>query len=261
MRKKLSLLLSLFGCSLIVKSQTNSFPPNGDVGIGTMTPGTHFNYNPTYRTYAADNKVLSVYDTLMPVFELIRNAGNVAGNKIGVIYFTNTLNQADGHKQVAGIWSEPAVSPSYPTLSGGKLVFVTKTTNAAALNSMTLDEKGNLTIGRSNTEGYKLAVDGTVGARKVKVTQTSWADFVFAPDYELPSLKELEHYILTHRHLPGIPSEKEVLTNGLDLGTFSKQLLQKNEEQALYIIEMEKKLEALTERIVKVEALLNKKEG
>jgi len=261
MKRKLSLLLALFGCSLVVKSQTNKLLPDGNVGIGTMVPGTHFNYNPSYLTYTANNRVLSVYDTLMPVIELIKNAGNIAGNKIGAIYFTNTLNQADGHKQVAGIWSEPAVSANYPTLSGGKLVFMTKTTNAAAVNSMTLDEKGNLTIGKPNAEGFRLAVDGTIGAKKVKVTQSSWADFVFAPDYELPSLKELELFILTHRHLPGIPSEKEVLANGLDLGAFSKQLLQKNEEQALYIIQMEKKLEALTERMIKVEAMLNKKEG
>jgi hypothetical protein len=48
-----------------------------------------------------------------------------------------------------------------------------------------------------------------------------------------------------------------VLANGLDLGEFGKQLLQKNEEQALYIIDLEKKMEALIERIEKMEELLS----
>jgi hypothetical protein len=99
---------------------------------------------------------------------------------------------------------------------------------------------GKLAIGTYNPGSYKLAVEGTIGARKIKVTQGSWADFVFHPDYELPSLQEVERFIKANRHLPEIPSAREVESDGLDLGEMNKKLLQKIEEMTLYMIEMKK---------------------
>lgn len=99
---------------------------------------------------------------------------------------------------------------------------------------------GSLGIGMVNTGSHKLAVEGSIGARRVKVTQGTWADFVFHPDYQLPSLMELEHFIKENKHLPEIPSEKEVAQDGLDLGDMNKKLLQKIEELTLYIIDLKK---------------------
>ncbi len=99
---------------------------------------------------------------------------------------------------------------------------------------------GNMGIGTADPGTYKLAVEGTIGARKVKVTQSAWADFVFHPDYKLPSLQELESYIKMNQHLPEIPSAAEVEKEGLDLGDMNKRLLRKIEELTLYIIELKK---------------------
>jgi hypothetical protein len=88
---------------------------------------------------------------------------------------------------------------------------------------------------------YKLAVEGAIGARRIKVTQAAWADFVFQPDYHLPTLAELEKYVRDNRHLPEIPSAVEVARDGIDLGEMNKKLLQKIEELTLYLIEMQKK--------------------
>lgn len=114
---------------------------------------------------------------------------------------------------------------------------------------------GKLGIGTINTGDYKLAVEGTIGARKVKVTSAPWADFVFEKDYKLPTLKELEDFIAANKHLPGIPTATEVGQHGVELGDISAKLLQKIEEQALYIIELNKKREEQTSQI----AALNKK--
>jgi len=111
---------------------------------------------------------------------------------------------------------------------------------------------GNLAIGTYNPGSYKLAVEGTIGARKVKVTQASWADFVFHPDYELPTLQEVERFIKANRHLPELPSAKEVESDGLDVGEMNKKLLQKIEELTLYMIEMKK--ESIAQR-AELEAL------
>lgn len=109
---------------------------------------------------------------------------------------------------------------------------------------------GNISIGGSvPVANYKLTVDGAIGARRVKVQQGSWADYVFHPDYQLPSLQEVENFVTTEKHLQGIPSEKEVLEKGLDLGDFDQQLLKKVEELTLYIIQLNKNVERLNKQV------------
>ncbi|HEU4555607.1 MAG TPA: hypothetical protein VFS25_22365 [Chitinophaga sp.] len=146
----------------------------------------------------------------------------------------------------------------YAQMGGTALHF---SVGATPTPRMTITNAGNIGIGTVTPGSYKLAVEGTIGARKVKVTQSSWADFVFAPGYSLPSLQEVEKYIITHRHLPDIPTAAEVQQDGQDLGEMNKKLLQKVEELTLYIIQLEKKNNAmeqqqniLLKRIEKLEA-------
>ncbi|HMG68470.1 MAG TPA: hypothetical protein VK588_12320, partial [Chitinophagaceae bacterium] len=106
---------------------------------------------------------------------------------------------------------------------------------------------GSVGIGTNAPGPYKLAVEGTIGARKIKVTQANpWADYVFEKDYQLPSLKEIETYIQQYKHLPEVPSAQEVNRDGLDLGDNQAMLLKKIEELTLYVIDINKKLEKLS---------------
>ncbi|MCL2130833.1 MAG: hypothetical protein FWH36_00030 [Lentimicrobiaceae bacterium] len=93
---------------------------------------------------------------------------------------------------------------------------------------------------------------------KIEVTLSAlsyyWYDHVFAQDYKLMSLPELEMFIKTNKHLPEIPSEKEVMENGLDLGEISGKLLLKIEELTLYIIEQEKQMKEMQKRLSELEA-------
>jgi len=103
---------------------------------------------------------------------------------------------------------------------------------------------GNVGIGTTNTFGYKLAVNGTIGAKEVKVENTSaWPDFVFRTNYKLRTLGEVEQFIKTNNHLPEIPTESEVKQNGVSLGEMNAKLLQKVEELTLYMIEQNKKMD------------------
>ncbi|MCF6405435.1 hypothetical protein L3C95_21195 [Chitinophaga filiformis] len=114
---------------------------------------------------------------------------------------------------------------------------------------------GNLGIGTRNTGTSKLAVEGTIAARRVKVTQaTTWPDFVFDAEYKLPSLQEVEAYIKANKHLPDVPSAEEVAKDGQDVGEMNRILLQKVEELTLHVIEQEKELNSLRERIKAVES-------
>ncbi|HEY9259077.1 hypothetical protein [Chitinophaga sp.] len=119
---------------------------------------------------------------------------------------------------------------------------------------------GKLAIGTFNPGNYKLAVEGTIGARRVKVTQGSWADFVFYPDYKLPSLEEVEQFVKTNQHLPEIPSAKEVEKEGLDVGEMNKKLLQKIEELTLYIIEIRKESTAQRAELEMLKKEIKKKD-
>lgn len=91
---------------------------------------------------------------------------------------------------------------------------------------------------------YRLSVDGDIIAKRCVVQVSNWADYVFAPDYTMPSLAELENYVHENKHLPGVPSEAEVADKGIEMGEMNKILLQKVEELTLYMIDMKKQNEA-----------------
>jgi hypothetical protein len=90
---------------------------------------------------------------------------------------------------------------------------------------------------------YKLSVEGKIRARKVRVDQDTWADYVFDNNYSLRPLKEVEQYIQQEKHLPDVPTAEEVKKEGLDLGGNQAILLKKIEELTLYVIEQNKRID------------------
>ena len=121
------------------------------------------------------------------------------------------------------------------------------------ISSHNLLTSGSIGIGTANTEGYKLAVNGVIRAKEIKV-ESDWADFVFKKDYKLPTLKEVETHINENGTLPGIPSEAEVKANGVNLAETNALLLQKIEELTLYIIQQEKRMESMEAEIKSIRA-------
>lgn len=108
--------------------------------------------------------------------------------------------------------------------------------------------KGRVKIGycNSNVDGYKLYVEEGILTEKVKVAvkdSEDWYDHVFNADYKLMPLTDLEKYIDANKHLPDMPTTKEVMANGLDLGKTNGLLLKKVEELTLYLIDLKNDLE------------------
>lgn len=110
----------------------------------------------------------------------------------------------------------------------------------------------NVGVGTTNPQS-KLAVNGTITAKEVKVTTTGWSDYVFAKNYCLLSLDELETYVKREKHLPDIPSAKEVEEEGLEVADMLSKQMQKIEELTLYLIQLKKENEELKERITALE--------
>ncbi|MBS7256707.1 hypothetical protein [Flavobacterium branchiicola] len=104
------------------------------------------------------------------------------------------------------------------------------------------NSSGNVGIGTENPDA-KLAINGTIHSKEVKVDLNVPApDYVFANDYKLKTLEEVESYVKENSHLPDIPSAKEFEKNGVHLTEMNMALLKKVEELTLYSIEQNKRL-------------------
>ena len=99
-----------------------------------------------------------------------------------------------------------------------------------------------------------LTVNGKIHSKEVRVDlNIPGPDYVFESDYKLRTLDETKQYISENKHLPEIPSAKDMEANGVELGDMNMKLLKKIEELTLYIIEQNERLEKAEKRIEELE--------
>ena len=110
-------------------------------------------------------------------------------------------------------------------------------------NSSSMDA-GTLTIDNV----YATAVHADSFYAAVVVTTPKWRvastipDYVFDEKYKLRSLEETERFVREKKHLPEIPSAKEMSAKGIDLADMNIKLLKKVEELTLHMIARDKEL-------------------
>lgn len=136
------------------------------------------------------------------------------------------------------------------TTPAGGLIFA----NGAGSDSVTFSQNGNVGIGTTHPT-HKLAVNGAIRAKEV-IVDTGWADYVFADDYKLKPLSEVEAHIKEKKHLPGIPSAEEVAENGVSIGEMQARLLAKVEELTLHLIDLKKENVQLRQEVNELKAVL-----
>lgn len=127
--------------------------------------------------------------------------------------------------------------------------FLTRSSNGGWIRNVQFLQNGQVQIGDkfpTTQTDYKLSVQGKAVVQSLYVTNPStWADFVFEPNYEPMALPTLESYLKKNKHLPYIPSAKEVETSGYNVAEMDAKLLQTIEELTLHLIELQKEVEQL----------------
>ncbi|MGG5902615.1 hypothetical protein [Sphingobacterium daejeonense] len=135
---------------------------------------------------------------------------------------------------------------------GGKVRAETQAGKMAVNDCFLVGFNGNVGIGTTNPTA-KLAVNGLVRAKEIKVEAVPWPDYVFEKGYKLPSLDLIKSYINENGHLPEVPSAAQIEKEGVDLGKMDAILLRKIEELTLYLIEKEEQINSLNEKLKSLE--------
>ena len=181
---------------------------DGNVGIGTTTPSQRLDVRGNLALDPGSHPILYT------------GTGSTELNRYLKLINSSGLGSASG-LMAGGI----LVADSYAYANPGKNDLIVK---------------GNVGIGTANPT-QKLTVNGTIYGKEVKADlSVPGPDYVFDEDYKLIPLEEIKTYIDKNKHLPEVPSAKEMERDGIQLGEMNMLLLKKIEELTLYMIELKK---------------------
>jgi hypothetical protein len=185
---------------------------DGEVGIGTSSPGRTLHVNSSYSWY-------------------------------GMLHLENS-NTGSNEASMAFIKGSDATISDYWMVGTGSWGTLNKFVIGKGGANLVIDTFGNVGIG-TTSPNYKLDVNGDInvsGSYNVKKGGVNYThpDYVFESDYKLMSLDKLREYVYRHKHLPNVISADDVKANdGFKLDELLIQMLEKIEEQALYILQLE----------------------
>jgi len=125
------------------------------------------------------------------------------------------------------------------------------TTSGLTLRPDIDNNGGDDFVAFANTNGdVKTKIqDGAIYTDRVVLNVSSFPDYVFDKNYKLMPLSQVDNYIKEHKHLPNMPSEKEVITNGMDVKQINTVLVEKIEELTLHTIAQEKDIKNLNKSL------------
>ncbi|GHC63049.1 hypothetical protein [Ulvibacter litoralis] len=243
--------------------ETISFQKNtGNIGIGTTDPDAKLHVEGNLKLVDGTQAVGRV---------LTSNADGLASWQDAVVddgdWVTAGPNIHNGNGGNVGIGTA-SPSGTLHIKNTGTVVPALRIQNSSGATKFSVNTNGGTTIGINNTTGapdnglfvagavtigttdfatgFALSVDGDVIAEDVVIQDSgAWPDYVFENDYKLLSIDEMAQVINEKKHLPGIPSAKDVEANGILIGDMQKRTMEKIEELSLYIIQLHERLKAL----------------
>lgn len=230
----------------------------GRVGIGITTPSYALHVSTTAdlragyfnNTFNSASTTYGVYaNNTTPGagsgYGVYGSASGAGGSNYGVRGFASggSANYAVYGLASGGSATTPAYGV-YGTASGSAETwagYFNGTTYATTLRVGTQDA----------ATGYIISVGGKIITEEVRVElEANWPDYVFEKNHNLMSLDELDKFIVENKHLPNMPSACEVEEKGHHLGEVQVKLVEKTEENTLYILQLKKEIEELKNEII-----------
>lgn len=260
-------ILLLFSAPAYTQNHSGHFINNGTIGgsAGIFAEIPVATINPSDNLFGFRSSVISgkgyTYglfaesSTLTPVsngrsYGVVGVAGNatsgynygVVGRVVGsndgaaVVGVDGNLHTSEGAVAIPGKWAGYFLGNSH---FSNKVLIGTTTIPSSAQNDLVDVSLFNLYV-----------KDGILTEEVIISEITTWADYVFEPEYQLKPLSEVENFIKKEGHLPNMPSAKEVKDEGLKMSEIIIQQQEKIEELYLHIIELNKKVERLEKQVL-----------
>lgn len=252
-------------------SQTISrFKFNYDLGIATLS-FDNFLMRDVAGSLAVNTAGMATPDSMLVKYiGAGKNVGLGTGSPLNRLEISASQNDKSGLRFTklnsgtsTSTWNGKALSVD----SNGDVIIVKDSLGAAGTSGWQITagriqntNSGPVVIGALNTSNlpgnYKLYVKDGIMAEEVKIAvqgTSDWSDYVFANDYKLKHLFEVEKFIKANKHLPNVPSAEDVVRNGVNVVKMEAKLLEKIEELTLYMIEMKKENIELKKRLKKLE--------
>jgi hypothetical protein len=209
---------------------------DGKVGIGTNTPSDQLEI-------VSSNKKIG-FNTAIPG---ITSGGVVSMSRSdgAKVLYLGTSNATNDDPVIFGMGGSSEMRFVSAGGSSQGFGFYTNTTLPVAFGArismpaaaMKIMGDGKVGIGTLSPD-QKLTVKGKIHAEEVIIDLSVPApDYVFENDYSLTPLDTLKAYLAQHKHLPEVPSAKEMEKDGVKVGEMEMILLKKIEELTLHLIQ------------------------
>jgi hypothetical protein len=213
--------------TVLLNTNGNSYLNGGNVGIGTTTLSAKL-------TVAGPN-------TGSGVAINAAGGGDVLLNSGGSLFFDGNYSYASGN------YIRPVASNTQAHFTSG-------------VERMRITPSGYVGIGTTQPD-YPLTVNGSAHAKEVRVDlNVPGPDYVFEKEYKLTSLEDIKSYIDQNKHLPEVPSAREMEKNGVQLGEMNMILLKKIEELTLHIIKQEERMKEQLKKTTEQQSKIQEQE-
>jgi len=221
----------------------------GDAGFGVFPNELRINSDNVSAdiTFGYDNFSSGFFEKMR-----VKGNGNVGigtnnpSNKLDINGRMRLRNEGGGN--TAGMWidgTSTAQRGFIGALDNDYMGFYGS--NGAGWGLLFNETTGQVNMGTTiPATGYLLNVNGKIISEEVRVQlKAAWPDYVFNEGYKKLTLPQLEVYLKENKHLPNIPSAKEIESDGQHLGEIQRKMLEKIEELSLYVIELKKEIDSI----------------
>ncbi|MCG2702052.1 hypothetical protein L6273_02795, partial [Candidatus Parcubacteria bacterium] len=226
----------------------------GYIGIGTTGPSYKLHINGSENLLA-----LSVGDTNIATITQTQSTFNNpsafnASGDVEIAYNLNFSNDTANYiRSLSPLYIEAGDPNSAEDLTlrsrgSGNVIIENSSSYIKQIgDNLVLNSSSN--VGINNTSpGYDLDVTGDIRASNaiyVGGTALSVPDYVFEDNYEIKDFSHLQEYISMNKHLPNLPSMNDISAwEKIDLQQRDMKILEKVEENVLYILQLNNRLVA-----------------